>query len=338
MPRRYLIPLGAACAGLVTGLPLLLLVILPSFGSDAPTEAAPSVLVAPDEPPLLAAAVVASPTPLPRQGGAPEAPLRAAADACARDGPEPLSEAQVLSYYGSPYTADMGILGELPPAALLQRLQTHARSYDALNGETAVRPAFHIVYATAQSEPQRSGSYLLHLDDETLQEYIDLACENGLLVFLDLQIGHSDVETEVRRILPYLEFPHVNVALDPEFAMAPGEIPGESIGSLDAADINAAQAILDEFLAERELPDKILVVHQFTPGMLTRPELLDEYERVKLVIDMDGFGPSEIKRVKYGWFAAPAEHSGIKLFFRQDPDLMSDADVLALEPDVIIYQ
>ncbi len=154
----------------------------------------------------------------------------------------------------------------------------------------------------------------------------------------NLQIGRSDVQSEITKILAYLEQPHVHVALDPEFAMPEGEVPGESIGSLDATDVNAAQAILEEFLEQQGLPEKILIVHQFTSGMLTRPELLEDYPRVKLVIDMDGFGPSDIKRVKYGWYAAPAEHSGIKLFFRHDTDLMSEEEVLELEPDVIIYQ
>ncbi len=72
--------------------------------------------------------------------------------------------------------------------------------------------------------------------------------------------------------------------------------------------------------------------------MLTRPELLEDHPRVKLVIDIGGFGTAEIKRVKYGWFAAPAEHSGVKLFFRQDPDLMSEGEVLQLKPDVTIYR
>jgi hypothetical protein len=72
--------------------------------------------------------------------------------------------------------------------------------------------------------------------------------------------------------------------------------------------------------------------------MLTNPELIENYARVRLVIDMDGFGPSDIKRVKYGWFAEPAEYSGIKLFFQQDTPLLSEAEVLELDPDVIIYQ
>jgi len=35
-----------------------------------------------------------------------------------------------------------------------------------------------------------------------MQEYIDLACRNGLLVFIDLQIGRSDVATEVEKACP----------------------------------------------------------------------------------------------------------------------------------------
>ncbi len=342
MSFRNLILVGVVLAGLGASLSVLI-GILSLFGPAASREAPPAVMLPPDQPPLRPVALELPHVPTPvathkeRQGGAPGVPVPTA-ETCSPSGAEPLREAQILSYYGNPYTADMGILGELPPEELVARLKEHATLYDSLNGDRAIQPALHVVYATAQSEPYPEGLYLLYLDDATLQEYIDLACNNGMLIFLDLQIGRSDAETEVTKILPYLESPHVHVALDPEFAMPAGEVPGQSIGSLDATHVNAAQALLDDFLAERQLPDKILIVHQFTEGMLTRPELLGEYERVKLVIDMDGFGPAEIKRVKYGWFAAPAAYSGIKLFFRQDTDLMSEADVLELEPDVIIYQ
>ena len=201
-----------------------------------------------------------------------------------------------------------------------------------------MQPAFHIVYASAQPEAGQDGLHLQFLDKRTILRYLDLACKNGLLVFLDIQIGRSDVETEMRDILPYLEAPNVHVALDPEFAMAAGQVPGEDIGSLDAADVNAAQAMLEEFVERRGLPDKMLIVHQFTDGMITNRTLIDDYPRVRLVVDMDGVGPAEIKQVKFGWYAAPAEYSGIKLFFRQDPDLMGEQDVLGLDPDVIIYQ
>ena len=245
---------------------------------------------------------------------------------------------QVLSYYGNPYVDTMGILGELSPEDLVASVRDHARAYDALNGHRGMVPALHLVYGTAQPEPGREGKYLLYVDDETLREYIDLACRNKLLIFLDMQIGRSDVEAEVRKVLPYMRDSHVQLALDPEFAMPPGEVPGETIGALDAADINTAQRLVQDYVKEHRLPDKIIVVHQFEDGMITQREMIQDYPRVRLVIDMDGYGPAEIKEVKYGWYAAPAEYAGIKLFFKHDPDLLSESDVLALNPDVIIYQ
>lgn len=328
--------------GVVAGVAAALVIFWP-FGSDSPSEP-PAVWHHPDN---VALAEMSQQQPVsavtPVQDGEPAEPTPSQPippmEICqSGPGPDTLAETQILSYYGNPYTADMGILGELSPEALVETLKDHAQLYDSLNGPRGVQPALHLVYATAQSHPGHEGLYLLYVDQETLREYIQLACENGLLVFLDLQIGRSDVLSEVTKILPYMEQPHVHVALDPEFTMLQGEVPGESIGSLDAADVNAAQAILQGFLEDSDLPDKILVVHQFTQNMITNSELIDDLPRVKLVIDMDGFGPSEVKRVKYGWYAAPAEHSGIKLFFHQDPDLMSEQEVLELNPDVIIYQ
>jgi hypothetical protein len=288
----------------------------------------PPAVLLPPEPGIGQGVAAASPT---------AAPL---VDKC--DGPAVdanfLAANQVLSYYGNPHVPGMGILGELEPEELAARLSAHAEKYDALNGARGVQPAFHIVYASAQPEAGGDGLHLQFLDRRTLRQYIDLACEHGFLVFLDIQVGRSDVATEIRDILPYLEASHVHAALDPEFAMSPGQIPGEDIGSLDAADVNAAQAVLQEFVQRRGLPDKMLVVHQFTDGMITRHELIEDYPDVRLVIDSDGVGPADIKQVKFGWYAAPAEHSGIKLYFRQDTDLMTEADVLGLDPDVIIYQ
>jgi hypothetical protein len=340
MSGRKLIVLGGTFVG--TGVAVVLIILWP-FGSDSPS-APPAVWHLPDSAPLAERSLAQPPAatrsaqagePADRASSSPTPPPERCQPASS---PDPLTETQLLSYYGNPYTADMGILGELPPETLVETLKIHAQLYDSLNGPRGVQPALHLVYATAQSDPGREGLHLLYVDEETLREYIQLACENGLLIFLDLQIGRSDVRSELTKVLPYLEQPHVHAALDPEFAMPPGEVPGQSIGSLDAADVNAGQALLQDFLGDGDLPDKVLIVHQFTHNMLTNPELIDDLPRVKLVIDMDGFGPSEIKRVKYGWYAAPAEYSGIKLFFSHDTDLMSEREVLELNPDVIIYQ
>jgi hypothetical protein len=318
---------GQIALGATLGVPLAAAgVWFFAAGGGGKTE--PPAVLLPPEPGVGQVVAAASPT-------AP--PLVSKCDGPAVDA-DFLAANQILSYYGNPYVPGMGVLGELEPEELVARLRAHAEKYDAVNGTRGVQPAFHIVYASAQPEAGGDGLHLQFLDRRTIRRYVDLACKYGFLVFLDIQVGRSDVATEMRDILPYLEASHVHAALDPEFAMAAGQVPGEDIGSLNAADVNAAQAVLEEFVERRGLTDKILVVHQFTDGMITNRELINDYPRVRLVVDMDGVGPAEIKEVKFGWYAAPAEYAGIKLYFHQDPDLMSEADVVRLDPDVIIYQ
>ena len=309
----------------VVGVTVVALMVIQPFSAGSAEETAALTPVVELREPPTPAPVTPSPTPDPLRCG------QTVSGAY-------MIKTQILSYYGSPYTAQMGILGTMEPGALVEEVKAHAARYDALNGARGVRPALHIVYGTAQGSPGVDGDYLLYLDDETMREYIDLACEEGLLVFVDMQIGRSDVESEVRKVLEYLGEPNVHLAIDPEFAMAPGEVPGQRIGTIDAAEVNAAQAMVEALIEENGLDDKILVVHQFTERMVTRPELIVDFERVRLVMDMDGFGPVGVKQVKYGWFAEPAEYSGIKLFFDYDEGLMSEAEVLALDPNVIIYQ
>lgn len=327
MPLYKLLAIEAA---LVIGAALYAVVIFASpFGSSdgaRPTGDAAGALAA-DQGTHLLAAATATPQPNPTR------------DTC---GPpvdrDFLSANQIVSYYGNPYVPAMGILGELAPDELVAEVKAKAAAYDALNGSRGVQPALHLVYGTAQHDPGRKGTYLLYMDDDTLKQYIDLACKNHLFIFLDMQIGRSNVRDEIAKILPRLKQSHVQVAIDPEFAMPEGEVPGESIGTLDADQINDAQQLIEDYVGANGLPDKILVVHQFQESMVTRRELIKRYPHVRLVMDMDGYGPAEIKRVKFGWYAAPEPYSGIKLFFKHDPDLMSEQDVLSLNPNVIIYQ
>jgi hypothetical protein len=119
-------------------------------------------------------------------------------------------------------------------------------------------------------------------------------------------------------------------------------VPGEVIGSLRAADINRAQQVLHDVTREEGLPPKLLIVHQFLDSMIPDGDAIERYPDVELIIDMDGFGPAEVKRTLYERYALRpyATHAGVKLFFEYDTDLMSEADLLALKPspNVIIYQ
>jgi hypothetical protein len=249
-----------------------------------------------------------------------------------------LSANVVVSYYGNPYAETLGILGQHEPDDLVSLLKAQAQTIDDLNGIRGVQPAFHMVYATAQSDPGEDGLYLNHVDPETTQQYINLACQERFMVFLDLQNGRSDPVAEIKKIEPYLLNTNVHVALDPEFTMREGQVPGEVIGHLDAEQINAVQAELERIIEENNLPDKILVLHQFDEGMIRDKADIQNFPHVQIVIDMDGFGPADVKIKKFGTFAQPAENAGIKIFFEQDNPRLTDEEVVALDPDVIIYQ
>jgi len=254
----------------------------------------------------------------------------------------PLTTQQIVSYYGNPHTASMGILGSDDPENVASLLQQHASRYDALNGARGVMPAIHLVYAVAQPHATSDGLYLQHLDDELVEQYIRIAEERDMLLFLDLQIGRSSVREEVGRVERFLRHDNVHLAIDPEFAMQDADVPGAAIGSVTADDINAAQAALQEIVVTERLPSKMLMVHQFLDGMVVDGNDIQHRPGVDLIIDADGYGPSTVKRATYERYAsrAYASHAAIKLFFDWDTDLMSEHDVLALDPPpaVVVYQ
>ncbi len=253
-----------------------------------------------------------------------------------------LATHRVISFYGTPLTAALGVLGEQSPAETVARLRAQAAAYESLSADREVVPAFHLLYAVAQGYPGADGTYLQRLDDATVERWVQLAREHGFLLFLDVQVGKSSVERELPRLFRFLVHEHVHVALDPEFAWGEDGRPGEDIGHLTGPQINQAQAMLQHFAIEHKLPTKILIVHQFLPGMIKQKELVRRYDRVELVFDADGFGTRQVKRGS--WERVIVDDgvalAGIKLFYKFDPDLMTPAEVLSLSPKpvVVIYQ
>ncbi len=275
----------------------------------------------------------------------PQSSLRAAPDGASTTGVSSqgslLRNNQVLAYYGNPLSAQMGVLGAGDLEIVLDVLAGHARVYDRLNGATGVLPAMHLVYAVAKGNPTENGLNLQRVPDQDLQRYVELTRERGMLLILDIQIGHSSAVAEVERVLPYLAQPHVHLALDPEWAVGIGEVPGVDLGNLDAADINQVQDLLQQVAQEKGLPPKLLIVHQFADSMITNASAIERRPGVDVVISMDGIGTADMKETGYHQIVGReyTQHGGIKLFFDYDSQLMSEATVLSLtpRPSVIIY-
>ncbi len=234
------------------------------------------------------------------------------------------------------------MLGEGPPEAIAQRLRRQAAEFAERQPALRVIPAFHIISAVAQNRPQADGSYLIRMEDDEIETYIEVARQNGFLVFLDLQIGRSNVESEIERVRRHLADPIVHLAIDPEFVMAPGYVPGVTIGSLDGDQINVAQRMLDAIVLEHHLPNKILIVHQFREGMITGKQKVRDFPGVDLVYDADGFGDQPGKLSIYDQLIATpyTRFAAIKLFYKHDSGLFTPAQVLSLDPlpSIVIYQ
>lgn len=248
---------------------------------------------------------------------------------------------RVLTYYGNPLSSQMGVLGEADPQTVVEWLRGEATNYQKVDG-VPVRPALHLIVTVAQGWPTDDGKYRLRMSPSLIREWVDIAAANDLLIFLDVQPGLSNVKEEVDAIRLWLTQPHVHLAVDPEFTMPNGKVPGTVIGTLDAAQINEASKILDNTVAQYNLPRKALVVYQFTPNMLTNKQNIVKRQNVDVVTVMDGFGSPELKQSHYTWYVADEliQFAGIKLFYRHDKPLMTPAEVLALrpKPNLIIYQ
>ena len=168
------------------------------------------------------------------------------------------------------------------------------------------------------------------------------------ILILDIQPGQASFLDEARALEPYLRQPDVSLALDPEWSVPDGVAPGQQIGSTDADTVNQVSAYLSLLVQANDLPQKLLLVHQFTTGMVKDRTHIAERHGLAIVSNVDGFGTPAEKSGVYAQLTAPSvlpgglagSFTGFKLFFHEDTDLMSPAKALALSPapDVIVYE
>lgn len=252
---------------------------------------------------------------------------------------------RVVAYYGNFYSTQMGALGEYPADEMLRRLKQEAKNWEQVDPDTPVVPAIHYIASTAQASPGKEGNYTLRMPDDQIDHALDLAEKADGIVFLDLQIGWSDLKKEVKLLEPYLRLPQVHLGVDPEFAMRPGARPGTEIGTLDASDINWVAEYLADLVREHDLPPKIFVVHRFTTAMVTNYKNIKPLPEVQIVIHMDGWGSPAKKKNTYERvvYNEPVQFSGLKVFYKNDlkdpsPGLMTAEEIYNLEPRPIYIQ
>ncbi|MDD3079567.1 MAG: hypothetical protein PHH37_10750 [Paludibacter sp.] len=252
---------------------------------------------------------------------------------------------RVVAYYGNLYSKNMGILGEYPPAEVWKRLNEEVAAWTKADSTTPVQPAIHYIAAVAQGIPMKDGSYTMRMPESQIDSALSIAKMGNAIVFLDLQVGHSNVQQEVPRLEKYLKKPQVNLGIDPEFSMKDGSKPGRKIGTMNADDINFCSEYLAKVVKENNLPPKILIVHRFTQGMIRNYQDIKLRPEVQIVMNMDGWGEPVLKRSTYKLYIRkePVQFTGFKLFYKNDlkkaPHVMlTPDDLLKLQPQPIYIQ
>ena len=252
---------------------------------------------------------------------------------------------RIIAYYGNFYSTHMGILGELPPDEMLKKLAGEVKKWEAADPKTPVIPAIHYIAVTAQGQPGKGGKYILRMPFAQIDKAVELAQKINGIVFLDVQVGWSNVHTEIPMLEKYLKMPNVHLAIDPEFSMKTGRKPGTIIGTFDAADINYVSEYLAKLVKDNNLPPKVLCVHRFTMDMVTNYKQITLRPEVQMVMDMDGWGfpAKKVSSYKLAEVNQPVQFTGFKLFYKNDiqppsKKMMTPEDVLKLYPRPIYIQ
>ena len=248
---------------------------------------------------------------------------------------------RVVGFDGNPASAELGALGIGTPDQAVRKLQRVARSY--ARKTRPVLPCLELIVTVAANAPGPDGLYRIRTPAKVIDRYLKAARKAKALLVLDIQPGRATFPAEVRRLKKWLVQPDVGLGLDPEWRLGPGQIPGQVIGSVDAAELNAVTIDLAALVKERNLPEKLVVIHQFTNDMIRRKASVQVRPGLATVFNVDGFGAPPNKISKYHSFTPKlpkGAHNGFKLFFKEDTDRMRPAKVMALKPrpELILYE
>ena len=264
--------------------------------------------------------------------------------------PYPAEEAilpyhRIVAFYGNLYSRRMGILGELPPKEMWEKLNAEVKAWETADSTTPVIPAIHYIAVVAKGEPMKDKCHCSRMPDIQIDSALTIAKMGDAIVFLDIQVGQSNVQAELPRLEKYLKLPQVHLAIDPEFSMKDGSIPGKRIGTMDASDVNFCSEFLAHLVHENNLPPKILIVHRFTKGMLTNSKSIELRPEVQVIINMDGWGAPALKKDTYKQyvFKEPVQFTGFKLFYKNDLKkaphrMLTPEELLQLRPQPIYIQ
>lgn len=250
---------------------------------------------------------------------------------------------RLAGWCGAPYARTLGELGvgKLDDKAdqMLAQITPYA------DGRT-VLPVMELIAVVVQGSPGDSGLWRYRQPDSVIDDWLRVARDHKALLLLNIQPGRAAFLDEVKAFSGYLSEPDVGIALDPEWAMGPDQVPGHAYGHTDGRSIDGVARYLSSIVAANHLPEKVLVYHQVARSVVRTPAAIKRHDGVQIIRSVDGIGSPAQKVSTWRWIAEqrnPAVRPGFKLFFGEDrrqSRLMTPAEVLALRPrpDYVMYE
>jgi hypothetical protein len=250
---------------------------------------------------------------------------------------------RLVALYGHPGTPGLGVLGQQDLGASITRARRVAAAYRPLS-RVPVVPAFEIIATVAEASPGPDGTYSYETPASELLPWVRQATTDGLYVVLDLQPGRASLLTQAEHYQALLELPDVGLALDAEWKLQPGQKPLRQIGHVNIGEVNSVVSWLAALTARHDLPQKLLVLHQFRLAMLTGEQHLDtSHDNLAIVIHMDGQGTPALKQATWNAVTAAAPHGvffGWKNFLVKDHPMLTPGQTMTKSPApvMISYQ
>ena len=250
---------------------------------------------------------------------------------------------RLVGFSGAPNSPALGRLGIGDLDDRVKEIEKVGAAY--AKGRT-VLPVLELITTVVDGYPGRDGLYRHRQSPEVIRTYLEAARRHKALLLLNIQPGRAHFMDEVKAYEPWLREPDVGVALDPEWAVGPGQVPGRVFGRTTGAELDAVAAYLSALVAQEGLPEKVMVYHQLHTSIVRTPSALRAHPGVAMVASVDGIGSPGAKTAtwkKVIGVTPKVVHPGFKLFYvedRQHGPLMTPAQVLALKPtpEYVLYE
>lgn len=251
---------------------------------------------------------------------------------------------RLFGYCGLPGAAALGRLGTGDPEQRADEIAERAYAY--ADGREPL-PVFELLASVANAAGGPDGTYRTRTPSDTIGRFHDLARSHHAMLLLNIQPGRASVLDEVKALHKWLVHADVGVALDPEWEMGPGEVPGHTYGHTDGGELNDVARYLSDLVDAHDLPEKPLVFHQVATSVVGDRGSLRRYPGVVPIMSADGIGSPGLKRATWHRLVRHLPdglHTGFKLFYDEDTrggtHLMSPKEVLALKPtpEYVMYE